>query len=488
MVQLHDATSTGRQRIEAGLALLGQAARDAGQGLHLLASGLLILTAETLSAVVKPQAWRRAFKAVRAGAGRLLALIVRALAVGARAVAVAAPILALWLALSAVVAGLSLWSLPEIEWGELGQQLVASLPAIAMLVLLLGAFAISVFLLSKLIELALKRLTFEHAPAVLIGLLAVGAGAAIAAMISDVTVFALVAWFALVAFVAGAAGFAVISFGPALSALITFGGRSGGGRRTRKAKIIDLPYETVGAEDDARPPTSKTWPPRAWPRFMRPLAFVLALALLGALSSTWLRSPSGQSLVQSIVRAERAAPNAASPAPTSNPASTVLLPLADGGSGEVYWRHGYRSATMHMDDGAPVQDMALPPSACEAAAIVVFGAASADGATEMNVRLAQRRAFWAGSWAQRQLSRCSSAPPVFAVSLGQAAGEPASQQQRRLRVLALPPNSEALTPTRVQEIAESAFTDLSQFTLFDVCAIAPEGAAQSRLVDPCLAL
>jgi hypothetical protein len=379
--------------------------------------------------------------------------------------------------------------LPEIAWRDLGQHLIASVPAIAALLLLLGAFAISGFLLSKLIEWALKRLTREHAPAVLIGLLAVGAGAAIAAMISEVTVFALVAWFALVAFVASGAGFAVISFGPALSALITIGGRrSGSGRRTRKAEVIDVPYQTVGAEDDARPPKSKSRPPRAWLRFVRPLALVLALALLGALSSIWLRSPSGRSLIQSIVSAERAAPQAASPAPASNPASAVLLPLADGGSGEVYWRHGYRSATMHMDDGAPIQDMALPTSACEAAAIVVFGAASADGAREMNVRLAQRRALWAGSWAQRQLSKCSTVLPVFAVSLGQAAGEPVSQQQRRLRMLALPPSSEAFTPTRVREIAEGAFEDLSQFMQFDVCAVVSEGAAQSPLINPCHAL
>jgi hypothetical protein len=512
MAQSHLDTLSGSQRIAEGLALLRQAWRDAITGVGLVLSGIGLMLAGALTS-----AWTLAGDILHRvpGAGRAARWASQRIAAGFRWLTTAltswmeedGPALLsvvmrtiFWLLATAAVVFVVIWSIPQFDWMAAPAQFLAAIPALLIVAVAVGVVVLFVLVFGRLLDWVFSLFT----PGVL-RVLFVGFG--IAAACAVVTLVAtmispppLLAWIAIAALFAGAAGVAVVSFGPTRFAAISLGGRRERQVYADTPNVIDAAFERADnaaelpqatrALDDrhtASAPVMRSGTPAFRPpssRFIISAAVGLALAVLGVLSALWFRSPNGTAQVQTLWAALQPATAASNTTPPALPRIATTAPLADqrplagnivsliadGRPGDVYWRSGYRGLTARMDDSVPVQSLTLPPAACGAAAILVFGSASSDGAPELNQRLARHRALWAADWARAQLATCSaptSARTVIAVSLGQAAGV-ASNDQRRIRLIALGHDAD-MRPERLRQ-SLSSLIDMQAFTTFEACA------------------
>ncbi|MEQ1784583.1 MAG: hypothetical protein ABMA14_24820 [Hyphomonadaceae bacterium] len=354
-------------------------------------------------------------------------------------------------------------------------------------------------------------------------LLASATGAILYAVLKPTPIIALIAGVALLA---GLAGFAIISFGPSGVALFNVGkwdraaGRSAGRRRPtpsrsstiRPAQPAMVMHQSViggspqGAAAAAigaplasreRAVSSKPWsvPHLAIDRggiiLLLLAALVIALAWFGG--EALLRVVSGNAQPGGAA----VKPASPTPAPRENATPGTGVPgvvqlSADGEPAEISWQSGYRQLTARTDDGSAVRRLALPTTACGAAAIVAFGAASSDGSVARNESLAQRRALWLADWTRRELSQCPDAPAVIAVSLGQAKPGLPLPVQRAVRLLAIREEDVrnpafSAGPQMLRDIAQASSKGLDAFTRFDACIVTAHKDDQPALgwLRPC---
>jgi hypothetical protein len=217
----------------------------------------------------------------------------------------------------------------------------------------------------------------------------------------------------------------------------------------------------------------------------------IALLLILALSLAWF---GGELLLRAFSGNAQPGISASKPAAPPAVASGIATPraagpkaiqlLADGVPAEVSWRIGYRNLTARLDDGGAVRALALPQTACDAGAIVVFGSASSDGAAARSDVLASRRARWLADWTRSQLAQCTGrAPAVIAVSLGQARSDPPRPAQRGVRLMAIREEDLAgLANTsdpaaKLRDMAVAVFGDLADFERVEGCTLLPPGIA-----------
>ncbi len=354
--------------------------------------------------------------------------------------------------------------------------------------------------------------------AIVVVILATSAGALLVAVLQPPFIIALMSCLALVA---GLAGFAVVSLGPSAFSIFRFGGQGGAtaaadggvihtspspGTNQRPQPLLAQPRPAAGigvervapgvievasssASDvpahsrQTRFATAKWRRLRSWPVFRQrwitvALFVVLALLLAWFGGELLLRVFSGASQ-PAAPSVKPATPPAVSPVrtPTTTVGPQIIQLLADGVPADVSWRLGYRNRTARLDDGGLVRELTLPENACRAGALVVFGAASSDGAAARNEALARGRATWLGDWTRTQLSQCpNQAPVVIAVSLGQARPGMPLPAQRAVRLLAIRAEdmrNPAFTSdaTMLRDMARASFKGLDAFTRFDACIV-----------------
>lgn len=518
---------TGLQRMGAGVATLGRALLDMGRGIYAMLTGLglfiagIVLTpwiwisllfVRRAPATAEARRWKRFIKACR----RLGQTVLEWAAFAFVATMV---IVGLVLGFSNLDASsrVALTSTTNIIYPIAFFLALAVLYLVGWLVVRLGA-ALLGHLNRRLTRQGLLALAL-----VAIALLAGATGAILYAAVKPTLVVALIAG---VAVLAGLAGFALISFGPSGVALFHLGrgAHARSGRRGQLQKqtsslkarpsqpVLVVRQQVVSVSPQAGPPlamaavsgtlaadlvdvreskghaSGKRWS-LPWISVDR-TGLLIAIASILALLLAWgggerlLRAAPETS--ESVVPAVGPAGSPAAPRANAKPgtgAAEIIRLSADGEAADVAWQAGHRRLTARSDNGRVVQQLTLPPAACRAAAIVVFGAASSDGSAARNDRLAERRARWLREWTQAELGRCPApAPAVIAVTLGQARGGAPSPAQRSVRLLAI--REEDLrdpaflnTPSMLRDMARGAFKDLDAFPRFDACVLSARGGA-----------
>jgi hypothetical protein len=371
-----------------------------------------------------------------------------------------------------------------------------------------------------------RRLTRQGLYALAVFAVVILAGATGAILYAILKPAPLIALVAGVTLLAGVAGVAIVSFGPSGIAIFNVG-RWGhapagpAGRRlhaqarsikrssTQSARVarqsaisgpgqeaVPLTMRTdsnaapTGAAhlgEDRRKRIGKPWsmPPLS----VDPTGVLLVLAVVVAILLAWgggellLRAAPGT--IEPFVAPVGPAGSPSTPRDNAAPGtgSVEVIQLgADGESADVSWRSGYRQLTARFDDGRVVQQLSLPTTACRAAAIVAFGAASSDGSVARNDLLAKRRAHWLADWAAKRLSQCpNGAPVVIAASLGQARQGLPLPVQRAVRLLALQDRdmsnlSTSSDPQKLLNMARDAFGGLDDFASISACTfVSPQG-------------
>lgn len=519
----------GLQRIGAGFSLFCQAMIDAVRGLYLLLSGFVLLLTGLLLML---WAWISLFFAGLFARAKLAAPLrswvrfprlripdaaarwaVRGLVVMLVVAGVGA---------AAVGVGLTLRDAPI----DIGAVLYPLILFAALAVVVLVAF-LTIRLGAPLIISLGRFLTRQGVYALAVFLVVVLAGAAgvvlYAVFQPSLVVIALISGLALLA---GFAGIAVVSFGPSMFSVFRFGGQGGaaGGPAagvmgtsppaswarlaqpslsqhrpaigsqaagvapalvTQASGSAAPPFEHVAASGIGlvRDGRSGSWTAVRW-RWI-----TIALLLILALSLAWF---GGELLLRAFSGNTQPGISAGKPAAPPALASVIATPravgpqaiqlLADGVPADVSWRIGYRNLTARLDDGGAVRALALPQTACDAGAIVVFGSASSDGAAARSDVLASRRARWLADWTRSQLAQCTgTVPSVVALSLGQARSDPPRPAQRGVRLMAIRQEdlaglANASDPaTNLRSLAGAVFGDLADFERFEGCTLLPPG-------------
>jgi hypothetical protein len=513
----------GLQRMSAGYATLLQALLDVVRGLYAMLSGFVLLLAGivltpwnwisrlfTRAAPVKadePRHWKRFLNACRR--------------VGEAVLDWTAFLLVAGVAIVALVLGLNSMDAP------LREILTNPTNIISPIIIFLGlgilylagwlALRFGTALLAYLRRFLTRQGLYALA-VVAVVILAGAAGAILYAMLQPTPLIALIAG---VAVLAGVAGFALISFGPSGIAIFSIGrwspspvGRAGrrvhGQARsikrssTQTARITPQsaisgqphvhPLRAIGPDSTAtqigdvdagkrgRKGIGMSWslPPLVVDRtgVLLVLAAVLAILLAWGGGELLLRAAPGTvgPVVPPVVPAGSPSTSTDNPAPATGAAEVIQLG-ADGESADVSWRSGYRALTSRLDDGRAVQQLSLPTTACSAAALVVFGAASSDGSVARNDMLAERRARWLGEWTRAELARCREpVPAIIAVALGQARRDEPSPAQRTVRILAIREQDMRNTafrrdPDMLRNMSRAAFEDLDAFERFEPCMV-----------------
>lgn len=511
----------GLQRIGAGFTALCQAFLDAGRALYAMLSGFVLLVAGmaltpwmwlsqlfTRSAPVNADAtgrWKRFANACRRVGRVVLDWTAFSLVAGVAIVALVIVLNNMDAPLRDAVANASNIIYPILFFLALGVLYLAGWLAFR-----LGAATLA-YLSRRLTRQGLYALA-----GVAVVILAGATGAILYAILKPTPLIALIAGVALLA---GVAGIALISLGPSGIAIFNVGrwGHApvGPGGRLRQAQArpikgsstqsarvarqsairgptqraaslatgTDSNAAPIGGADPAtrgRKGTGKPWsmPPLVVDR----TGVLLVLAILAAILLAWgggeLLQRAGSGTFKPVVGPVESAGPPQTPRDNSAiaPSSGGVIQLgADGESADVSWRSGYRQLTARIDDGRAVTQLSLPPTACRAGAIVVFGAASSDGAMARNDILARRRERWLADWTRSELSRCPDpVPVVIAVALGQAQPGLPLPAQRAVRLLAIREedmrNPAFMTdPTMLRGMARAAFAGLDAFTRFDAC-------------------
>jgi hypothetical protein len=519
-------TAEGRKRIRAGLALLGRAWRDACEGATLTSSGIALVFSGAVESV-----WRSAgdalgrIPALGAAARSALRLIggaLRGLSAngGAWLVENGAALLAgfvrlaFWTLLAGASVATVIWSAPDFDLAAALSQLLPATMAALAIALALGAALLVALAVAGLIGWGRALVTRAVVKRLLIGAGIVIGGSLVAAMIIVVLVQApietapppMTAWIVIIVVIAGAAGFAIVSFGPTRSALFAIGAHGGKEEQGRAADEFDAPFTRLHEIADApssrgarkvepaaaplvarrvpessSPPDARERPASAPQRLYAAAAVGMALALLSVLAAfvPWTDAARNWNALwgalQQDARPARRKPVRASPERVAPPRTEMFAidPIADDRQGDVVWRSGYRAQIMRMDDGQAVRRLALPSSACGARVILAFGSASSDGAPDANVRLARNRALWAAEWARNQLAACgpAEAPAIVAVSLGQAGGA-AAAGQRRVRLIASGAGLRLFSDAaELRRQSAAIHPDLESFATFDSCIV-----------------
>lgn len=365
-----------------------------------------------------------------------------------------------------------------------------------------------------------RRLTREglQAIAVLAVVMLVGAiGAYLYASLKPTHLIALIAG---VAVLAGLAGFALISFGPSGIAIFNLGRRGHAplgpselrlqphaaiGRFGESARVADQPVisgpaqgaaplllaaDGIAQHTGSARPTGRERKGIGKPAWMSPISVdptgvMLLAAVVVALLLAWgggellLRTAPGTTEPVAEPPDPAVSPSTAHDATPPGTGSTAVIQLgADGEAADVSWRSGYRQLTARFDDGRAVQRLSLPATACSAAAIVAFGAASSDGSPARNGILAERRARWLADWTRTELSGCPGpVPAVISVSLGQAQPGLPLPAQRAVRLLAIREEDMrnpafGSDPAMLRDMARVSFEGMEAFTRFDACILA----------------
>ena len=521
----------GLQRIGAGFSLFCQAMIDAVRGLYLMLSGFVLLLTGLL---IMLWAWISLLFAGLFARAKLAAPLrswvrfprLRILDAAAR-----------WamrgLLVMLVVAGVGA---AAVGVGLTLREAPIDIGAILYPLILFAALAVAVLLAFLTIRLGapliislgrfLTRQGVYALAAFLVVVLAGAAGVVLYAVFQpSLVVIALIAGLALLA---GFAGIAVISFGPSMFSVVRFGGQGGaaggpaagvmgtsppaswaklaqpllsqvrpaiGSQAARVAPALVTqasgsaapPFENVEASGMGlvRDGRSGSWTAVRWRWITIALLLILALALAWFGGQLLLRSFSGNAPPGISASKPPAPPALASAIATPRAVGPQPIQLlADGAPADVSWRIGYRNLTARLDDGGAVRALALPPTACEAGAIVVFGSASSDGAASRSHALALRRARWLADWTRSQLAQCTgSAPSIVAVSLGQARSDPPRPAQRGVRLMAIREEdlaglASASDPaTNLRSLAGAVFGDLADFERFEGCTLLPPGIA-----------
>lgn len=519
----------GLKRIGAGFTTLCQAILDTGRGLYAMLSGSCLFIAGVM---LTPWMWislpfaRRA--PARGGERRWKRFMKACRRIGETVLEWAAFSLVAIPVIVAIVVALHYMDAPSREALTNATNIIY--PIVFFLVL--GAFYLAGWLAfrlgSRLLAYVGRRLTSQGLMALagVAAILVAGApGAVLYAVLKPTFVIALIAG---VAVLAGLAGIALISFGPSGVAIFNLGrgGHAPSGRRGRppqtqsrslkrlsaqpalvmQQQVVSAPSQAAvpvaiavigGASpaDDTDPvgPRKKTngnlW---SMPRFsVDRTGIVIGLAVILALLLAWgggellLRvAPRTSGLVAQPVGSAAPPARPSGNTPTGTGSTGVIQLGADGEVADMTWRSGYRQFMARSDSGHAVQQLSLPPTACSAAAIVVFGAASSDGSVARNNALAARRARWLAEWTRGELSQCSEpAPAVIAVTLGQARADAPSPAQRTVRVLAIREEdmrdlASRNDPNMLRDMARNAFNDLDTFPRFGACLFASRGAAR----------
>ena len=509
----------GLQRIDAGFTTLREALIDAGRGLYAILSGFGLFMA---GAALTPWIWisrpftRRA--PVKVDEARRWKRFVNACRrLGESALHWATGSLVWGLVIVGLVLALDNMDAPLRE--ALTNPANIIYPILFFLALgvlyLVGWLALR--LGAALLAHISRRLTREglQALAILAVVMLVGAAGAILYAVLKPTHF--IALIAGVAALAGLAGFALISFGPSGIAIFNVGrwGRAPvgpSGRRLQARSVKRRPIQSVaaahqpainapsqgaaslamGAESPVAPTggalqgergrkeTGKRWSmlPLSIDRtgVLLVLGVVLAILLAWGGGELLLRVAPGA--LKPVVSQLAPAGSPTAPRDESATSAAVVIQLgADGEPADVAWRSGYRQLTARFDDGRAVQQLSLPATACRAAAIVAFGAASSDGSPARNEMLAERRARWLADWTRTELSGCPDpVPVVIAVALGQAKPGLPLPAQRAVRLLAIRAEDMrnpafSSSSTMLRDMARASFKDLDVFTRFDACIV-----------------
>ncbi len=504
-------TEAARERIDTGLKLLGNAVRDALRGAVLVTSGLaLLLVAGVMGVRDQLAQLLKRFRTQRdpsierrpRHAGLVWDGLLRSRLAGwVLVVVVVSALVAL-----TILAGQGIHALLAIA-GQLAMAAIVVVAIVIPIFLTLGAL--------RMVGAVFRWAGGAFSPAV-IRLLSVAAfivllGAFAAAVFRTFELPPLIMLIAGVSVLAGAAGIAIVSFGPTRWSFVSLGGAK---REALETEAIDVDFEPVGAMAGLPPPrraigaSPKTSATRSSDTRRVPVYALLSsiaglfLVAGGAFLATQIPANFGEQVMRAVTQvAPSSRPDIASP---ENPVRAVAIerrPLSrnglvelvlDGAPGQAAWRHGYRRAVVRLADNTGIGKLSLPPGACSTSVILAIGTASSDGALAANQRLAQRRALWLAQWTRGQLAACApshSAPAVLAVSAGQTNVQPAQLEQRQLRLLALSENSgfrfSASAATDFSEATRRLVPELSAFPDFEICTASPGAIQASGLPLPC---
>lgn len=101
------------------------------------------------------------------------------------------------------------------------------------------------------------------------------------------------------------------------------------------------------------------------------------------------------------------------------------------------WPHGAAGQLLEgFDQTALARPLQLPEGICAARSLLVVGAASVDGDTTLNSRLARERAALLAHWTTEAVEHCNTSPEITLVALFQPLDENADAAQRRAFILA----------------------------------------------------
>lgn len=517
----------GLQRMSTGFSLFCQAMIDAGQGLYSMLSGAALLVAATLLTLwawiclpfvsLFPKGPPRAlsWRWFRFPGLHFLKAVVRWVAWALVAVLVVAGI-------DAVIDGIGpavREALPDARSFLLPLAVFATLAVVVLVAFL--TIRLGAPLIASLGRFLTRQGVYALA-AFLVVMLAGAAGVVLYAVFQpSLVVIALISGLALLA---GFAGIALVSFGPSGFSMFRFGGQGAtSGAYSRRAsrsrpssstsrqstslsmqlraaigsRVQRLAARSIASANGRamarlpalpRPGVAGDRRLRSWPALPQRLIFIALLAVL-ALLLGWF---GGSLLLRMFPASSAPLASTSKPAAPHLGASVSAAPLAvgpqvvqlvaDGIPADVSWRLGYRSLTVRLDDGAMVSKLTLPETACTAGAIIVFGAASSDGAAARNQVLAEQRTRWLADWAAKSLSQCANrAPVVIAASLGQARQGLPLPDQRAVRVLAIQDEelgSLAISndPQKLLNMGRGSFGSLDDFASIKACTMpSPEG-------------
>jgi hypothetical protein len=512
-------TQKGLQRIDAGFTTLREALIDAGRGLYAILSGIGLLIA---GIAVTPWMWiSRLFTrrvTIKVGEARdWKSFLNTCRRVGQAVLEWVASALVWGLVIVGLTFALHNLDVPFREALTNPANVIYPIAFFLALGVLYLVGRLALRLGAVLIARISRGLTREGVQALAVLAVVIVVGAAGAILYASLKPTHLIALIAGVAVVAGLAGLALVSFGPSGVAIFNVGrwGRAPAGPsgrqlparsvrrrpmqsvRVAQQPAISAPSQgaaslALGAgslvastrdiqqEERGRKEIGKRWsmPPLSIDRtgVLLVLGVVLAILLAWGGGELLLRVAPGR--LEPAVDPLAPAGSPTAPRDESATSAAMVIQLgADGEPADVSWRSGYRQLTARFDDGRAVQQLSLPATACRAAAIAVFGAASSDGSAARNEMLAERRARWLADWTRTELSSCPDpVPVVIAVALGQAKPGLPLPAQRAVRLLAIRAEDMrdpafSSSSTMLRDMARASFKDLDAFTRFDACIV-----------------